>query len=113
MLIKNNNKFNGRTKSVILVGYEGETIYRCYDPISKQICLSSSVKWNEISNLKLESDNIDITDNLANVSSVDLVDNKVSSDQPEMMIEDSVDPNQTENIDQNENHQRGRPFISD
>ncbi|KAH9510529.1 hypothetical protein DERF_009051 [Dermatophagoides farinae] len=32
-----------------------------------------------------------------------------SDNQPEMMIEDSVDPNQTENVEQNENHQRGRP----
>ncbi|KAH9501587.1 hypothetical protein DERF_012423 [Dermatophagoides farinae] len=47
MLIKNDNKFDGRSKPVVLVGYDGDSIYRCYDRKAGQIELSSTVKWEE------------------------------------------------------------------
>ncbi|KAF7494542.1 hypothetical protein SSS_01545 [Sarcoptes scabiei] len=49
MLIKTKReKFDPKTTTVRMVGYEGDKIYRVYSPMMKGVYLCSSIKFNEI-----------------------------------------------------------------
>lgn len=47
MMIPQSRKFGPKTKTVHLVGYIGNSIYRCYDPISCHVEQSSNVVFDE------------------------------------------------------------------
>ena len=99
MLVKKSGKFDSRSKTVVLMGYEGESIYRCYDRHSKHIELSSSVSWNEIVNSHSMSHS-DL------ISSEEDIDHRIPSDG------ESTSDTQTGELDENNddnNVRRGRP----
>ena len=109
MLIKNDNKFDGRSKPVVLVGYDGESIYRCYDRKAGQIELSSTVKWQETPSSKTVSPILMIEPTNPSVPGTSEKSDK-PDDNPITDIDDDADDiNQTGEIN---DKPRGRPIGS-
>ncbi|KAH7639100.1 hypothetical protein HUG17_3133 [Dermatophagoides farinae] len=109
MLIKYDNKFDDHSKPVVLVGYDGESIYRRYDRKAGQMELSSTVKWEETPSSKIVSPILMIEPTNPSVPGTSEKSDKPDDNPISDIDDDADDINQTGEIN---DKPRGRPIGS-